>query len=233
MTPIRVVRASVALGLLLGPVLAWSQPTQEIKITPYVGMFVPATKLARMNMTVDGTSFGASISQKNALAFGLTGSYWWSERFGFELGGAYAMSDASGVFRTNGGNLDLGGAASERANVLLASARLMIGILPIGKDGQLRLGVGPAIVNRGGKAYRTDGDGKFLGLTDLGGAVSLCTRIPMTELLAIRIRAEDYMYQSQLKVRPVGLDATQSFAFDKRFQHDFMLSAGLQLGFRR
>jgi hypothetical protein len=109
----------------------------------------------------------------------------------------------------------------------------MVGIVPIGDDAQLRFGVGPAIVNHGGKAYRAGDEGKFTGLTHLGGAVSLCTRIPMTELLAIRLRAEDYMYQSQLKVRAAGLDATQSVTFDKRFQHDFMLSAGLQLGFRR
>ncbi len=56
MFTIRVVRASIALGLLAGPALAFSQQTHEIKITPYVGMFVPATKLARINTTVDGTS---------------------------------------------------------------------------------------------------------------------------------------------------------------------------------
>jgi len=231
----RFARASLAFGMLAGaaPALAQQQP-RELKLTPFVGVYAPTTKVAKMDMTVDGNSFAASITQKTSFAFGATGSYWWTRRLGLELGGAYAMSDATGAFRTSGSELDVNSVdQSERARVLFGSARMMFGILPLGEDAQLRLGMGPAIVNRGGKAYRAEADGKFQGLTDLGGVVSLCTRIPMTELLAIRIRAEDYMYESQLKVRTIGGDASGSFTFDRRFQHDFLFSAGLQLGFRR
>ncbi|MFN8579458.1 MAG: hypothetical protein U0163_00565 [Gemmatimonadaceae bacterium] len=231
----RSVRASLAVVMLMGPALGLAQQQpHEIKLTPFVGVYAPTTKVAKMDMTVEGTSFAASITQKTSFAFGATGSYWWTRRVGLELGGAYAMSDATGTFRTAGGAFDPSAMSqSERARVLFGSARLMFGILPLGEDAQLRLGMGPAIVNRGGKAYRAEADGKFQGLTDVGGVVSLCTRIPMTELLAIRIRAEDYMYESQLKVRTIGGDASGTFAFDRRFQHDFLVSAGLQLGFRR
>jgi hypothetical protein len=92
--------------------------------------------------------------------------------------------------------------------------------------------VGPAIINRGGTAYKDDEEGKFSGLTNVGGAASLCTRIPITGRVALRLRAEDYVYQSRLKFRDAA-DPTGSPSFDKKLQNDLIFSAGLQIGFAR
>jgi hypothetical protein len=225
---------SAGAAIVLVPALSSGQ-AKEFRFTPYVGVFVPAAKLAQVNQTVAGTSFGGTLEHKTGFAIGATGSYWMTDRIGFEVGGAYALSDGRAAMTVNDesqGITDI--SAGENARVIFGAAKLMFGILPIGEDAQLRLGVGPAIVNRGGDAFKlqSDAEGKFTGLTNVGGAVSLCTRIPLTRLLAVRLRAEDVMYQSHLKFKS-NSGPDESFDFDKKFQNDFILSAGLQIGFRR
>ncbi|MFN8581409.1 MAG: hypothetical protein U0163_10585 [Gemmatimonadaceae bacterium] len=234
MRHLHVLRVGAWAALLLVPAIAKGQE-REFRFTPYVGYYAPTAKLAQVNTSIGGTDIGGKFEHKNAFTLGATGSYWMNKRVGFEVGGAWAMSDGRATMTINGESQQLSQfAAGQSARVLFGTAKMMVGLLPLGNDSQLRLGFGPAIISRGGNAYKLDAEsnGKLTGLTDIGGAVSLCTRIPMTSLLAVRLRAEDYMYQSQLKFQS-HTSAAENFNFDKKFQHDFIFSAGLQIGFRR
>lgn len=115
---------------------------------------------------------------------------------------------------------------------MIGTAKLMLALFPATADFQLRLGFGPAVISRVGSAYNSRADGQFTGLTDFGGAVSLCTKVPIGQEMALRFRVEHFMYQAQLGwkdyVNPAG-----NFSFDKRFQHDVVLSTGLQIGLPR
>jgi hypothetical protein len=75
-------------------------------------------------------------------------------------------------------------------------------------------------------------DGKITGLTDVGGAISLCTRIPITRLVALRLRGENFMYSSKLGFEDPA-DRSNNFEFDSKFQNDLLFSAGLQFTFGR
>jgi hypothetical protein len=46
--------------------------------------------------------------------------------------------------------------------------------------------------------------------------------------VALRLRGENYMYYSKMGWKS-NIDPTREFSFDSRMQHDFVLSAGLQL----
>lgn len=202
--------------LALVPLVAGAQPLGKFVLTPYVGVYAPTTDVAKVDL---GTA-----EQRAGLALGATGSYWFTERAGIEVGGAYAWSK----LRT----IDPVDTFSENAGLILGAAKFMYGLFPVTSDFQLRLGVGPAIISRMGSAYKSDEEGSITGKTDFGGAVSLCTKIPLGRGMALRLRAEDYMYQAKLGYRD-KLNPLDSFTADERFQHDFILSAGLQIGLPR
>jgi len=207
--------------------VASAQLDRQFVFTPYVGVYAPAEKIATNGTTAAGTPFTAFFKQQNSAALGATASYWFNRRTGVELGGAYALSDTKGSL----GSGDVG-FPTKRAHVVFGAAKFMVGLLPTSGDAQLRFGFGPALISRGGEAYQSTLMGKPKGLTDFGAAASLCTRIPLGNLLAIRVRAEDYMYQARLRWQ-AATAPTGNLDFAKRFQHDLVFSAGLQIGFRR
>lgn len=202
--------------LALVPLTTGAQPLGKFVFTPYVGVYAPTTDVAQ-----DALS---SVEHRAGLALGGTGSYWFTERAGFEVGAAYAWSNLRAI--------DPAETASKNAGLILGTAKFMYGLFPATSDFQLRLGVGPAIISRMGSAYQSDAEGSITGKTDFGGAVSLCTKIPLGRSLALRLRAEDYMYQAKLGFKD-RLDPSDSFTFDERFQHDLILSVGLQIGLPR
>ena len=203
-------------------------PAGSLVITPYVGVYATATDVMKEGATTAGLSVAANAKHQTAAAYGLNASYWLTERVGVELGGAYSSSQLEGTMTATGFSPI---SMTDHANIWLGSAKMMFQLLPADSRANLRLGVGPAIISRAGAAYAGDESGKVTGLTDLGGAVSLCTRIPITRDFGIRLRGEDYIYQA--KIGWSGANASERFAFNSRMQHDFVFSAGFQLNLSR
>lgn len=221
----------VAVTVLLGgPVVAGGQTTRKLVITPYAGVFAPTTRLAELAAAGGGVRVHANLKQKAAFALGGNASYWLSERTAIEVGGAYAFSDAKGSFTFVEQGDRFSASAADDAYAVMGSAKLMVSLLPQTSPMSLRFGVGPAIVHRGGDAYKADADGKITGLTDVGGAISLCTKIPITKSLALRLRGENFMYSAKLGFED-PVDPSNNFKFDSKFQNDLLFSAGLQFGF--
>lgn len=217
--------AGVAIvGAILAATTAGAQTTKKVVLTPYFGMYAPTTNL----LVAPGGE--GSARHKAGPTLGLNASWWLTDRVAFELGGAYAYSDA----RTVSPELSpvvTSLRETRNAYVLLGSAKAMVGLFPADSKMSLRLGFGPAIISHGGSGYK-DPDGKVTGRTDVGGAISLCSKIPITDRIAVRVRAEDYLYQAKLAFRS-SVDPTDDVAFDKKFQSDLLFSAGLQFAFFR
>lgn len=229
----RMHRCGVLLAVVAASATAQEQEARgKMVLTPYAGVFVPSTDVAQFDLGAGSSSISAALKQKTGFALGATGNYWLNDRFAIELGGAYVMSDAKGTVALDDPTGGFFGSEAQSAHLWLGTAKLMMNLMPATSDFRLRLGVGPAIINRGGPAYKSDEETKVSGLTDFGGAVSLCTRIPIAGAIAVRLRGETYLYQSQLKIVDRS-DPGSSFNFDRRFQSDFVFSAGLQFGFSR
>lgn len=207
--------------------LAVTAPAQELQpgwvFTPWVGAYVPTTDFTRFS-GVDGSgTFTGTVRHETGLALGGNLSYWFRERMGVEFGAAYAWSHADVTSDFESFN--------DHSYIAMGTAKMMFALLPPSGSTQLRFGVGPALINRGGTAYKDDPDGKFRGLTNLGAAASLCTRFALTDRIALRLRAEDYIYQSRLKFRDQSPDLDPEF--DRKLQNDLIFSAGLQIGLFR
>ena len=231
--PTRSFFASIAAGaLLVAPSLGGAQTVRKVVLTPYAGVFAPTTNLAEFGAAGGGASASINLKQKTALALGANASFWFTERTAVELGAAYAFSDAKGSVGVSGTGQDFAASMSDNAYAILASAKLMVSLLPTTSPVNLRFGVGPALVSRGGSAYKADEVGKLTGLTDFGGAVSLCTKVPITKLVALRVRGESFMYSAKLGFKD-AVDPTNNFKFDSKFQNDLLFSAGLQFAFGR
>lgn len=218
--------AAAVVGLV-GARTADAQAQRRIVVTPYAGVFMPTTKVAQFRSDVGGIDHVVGIRQQSALALGANASYWFNNLTGVEVGGAWAFSDA---LPRGGLSNEVPGALPniQSARVLFASAKLMLNIVPFSERTALRFGVGPAIISHGGNAYNADAGGKFTGLTDIGGAASLCSRIPMTDFLSLRLRAESFIYSSKFRFES-ATDPSRNIDFASRIQNDFIFSAGLQM----
>ncbi|HVX38548.1 MAG TPA: hypothetical protein VHB25_03160 [Gemmatimonadaceae bacterium] len=217
-------RLATAAALVISPALALAQnPAGSVVVTPYVGVYSPSTDVMKEGVSAAGQSVTANGKHQASAAYGMNASYWITDRLGIELGGAYSSSQLKGTITQTGITPVT---ITDHAHIWLGSAKLMIQLLPPSTGANLRLGIGPAFVTRGGTAYSGDNTGSVTGLTDFGGAVSLCSKIPVTRNFGIRVRAEDYMYQAKLGWNAVN--ANNSYTFNSRMQHDFVFSAGLQ-----
>ena len=224
--------AGVMAAMLLSAGQAGAQQSRRIVVTPYAGMFLPSAKVAEIRTDVGGVPRVMGIRQQSALAMGVGASYWFNDFAGLEVGGAWAFSEVVPSLGLANQVPGLSSTRNESARVVMGSAKLMVNLFRLNERSAVRLGVGPAIIQRGGAAYDADSNGEFTGLTDVGGAVSLCTRLPLTDFIALRVRAENFMYSTRLGYR--GRDAsTEEFRFQSRMQNDFIFSAGLQMVWRR
>ena len=230
-TVLRLAGLAAAFAAAPGAIAA-QQLAGGVVVTPYMGVYVPTTDIAKAGANAGGASLNASIKHQTALVSGVNVSYWLTDRFGIEGGAAYTKSGISGKMVAE----DASGVATEigsqYAHVWLGTAKVMVQLLPQTSDFNLRFGFGPAIISRAGSAYASDAEGKVTGKTDLGAAMSLCTRVPVASNVAIRLRAEDYMYQGKIGFKS-SVNSADNFAFDSRFQHDLVFAAGLQLFLNR
>lgn len=232
MKRIRSLLLTAGLASLALPATDVPAQTRRIVVTPYAGVYVPSAKVAEMKADVGGMPRLMGIQQQTSLAMGLGASYWFNDFAGVELGGAWALSDVRPSVGLSSHVPGLSPTRNESARVLMGSAKLMVNLLRVNQRSALRLGVGPAIITRGGGAYKADDTGDFNELTDFGGAISLCTRLPLTDFLSLRVRAENFMYSSQLHYRAYSQPG-EEFRFRSKLQNDFIFSAGLQMAWRR
>lgn len=223
--------AGLAMAIAVIPAITSAQLGGGLIVTPYVGLYAPANDVAKIDIGSSQLSARMSAKHQSAAAFGATASYWITDRFGMEFGGAYTGSGLHSSGTISETTDITSGSGTEHAHVWLGSAKMMMQLLPQTSDFNMRLGFGPAIISRGGSAYAADADGKVTGLTDLGAAISLCTRFNLTEKLGLRLRLEDYLYQSKLGWR--ATNPAESFTFDPKMQHDFVVSGGLQFFLNR
>ena len=222
-----VVTALLSTAVLLVP-RAHAQETTRIVITPYAGIFVPSARIAETPVDVGGELVLAGIRQQTSIASGLTAGYSFNNFAGLEVSGAWAFSEATGSTTLAEAAPGLSFPRHGSAHVVMGAVKLMINLLPLTDRAALRLGLGPAVISRGGSAFTANNAGEFGGLTDVGGAISLCSRLPLTDFLAIRLRAENYLYTSNLTFR-ANSQPTGTFRFASQRQNDFMFSAGLQM----
>jgi len=224
--------ASFGIALAALPTVVAAQMAGGVVVTPYAGVYVPTNDMVKVGMSGGGTSIDASIKHQPALVSGVNLSYWLTDRIGLEGGAAYTKSGVKGnmlVENTGGSSFQQ---ASEYAHVWLGSAKMMVQLLPPTSEFNLRLGFGPSIISHAGTAYGSDSEGNVTGRTDIGGVLSLCTRLPMSNKFAVRLRAEDYMYSGKIGYKST-VSPTDNINFDSRFQHDLVFSAGLQLFLNR
>jgi hypothetical protein len=227
-------RRHAALSGLLGALLATALPAfgqeapRRIVLTPYVGGYFPTRELATVTQAGMPAPANAWLRQRDALAIGATVNYWLDARFAIELGGSYVFSRLTGGSVPAPGPYGLPNRFSGTANVILGAAKLMVDLLPEASPVSLRFGAGPAIISRHGSAFDATAAGRFTDLTDVGAALSLCTRLRILDNLGLRLRVEDYVYESKLRHEVAG-DPDRSFAFDARYQNDLVVSAGVQM----
>jgi hypothetical protein len=234
MRPLRTILmiAGMTTPVLLPVPRGEAQQVRRIVVTPYAGVFMPSAKVAELRSINAGLPAAIGIRQQSSLAMGMGASYWFNDFAGLELGGAWAFSDAVPSPALSGEVPGLSPTRNESARVVMGSAKFMVNLFRLNQRSAVRLGVGPAIINRGGAAYDADSNGEFTGLTDIGGVVSLCTRLPLTDFLSLRVRAENYLYSTGLAYRSAAVPSEQ-FSFRSRTQNDFIFSAGLQMVWRR
>jgi hypothetical protein len=220
-------RTVIAAAVGLAPCTGGAQILDRVTVTPYIGWYTPVSTLGTLGQTGAAGGFVRRIEQRSELALGANASYWITRRVALELGGMFVASDVRSTMRVAGSGPGLGGAVMHDAHVLFGTLKLMAHLMPEASPFNLRLGIGPAIVSRGGPAFRAS-DGEYTGLTDLGTAVSACTSIPISETVRIRLRAEHFLYRTKVGFRS-ATDPGESYTFSGRFQNDFVLSTGLQM----
>src|SRR5512146_2296362 len=219
--------ASLGIALAAVPGVVAAQLSGGVVVTPYAGVYVPTNDIISFGLNRAGATT-ANVKHETAFLSGVSLSYSLTDRIGLEGGAAYTKSGVKGnllVENTGGSTFQQ---ASEYAHVWLGSAKMMVQLLPPTSDFNLRLGFGPSIISHAGTAYTSDSQGKVTGRTDIGGVLSLCTRLPMSNTFALRLRAEDYMYSGKIGFKST-VSPTDNINFDSRFQHDLVFSAGLQL----
>lgn len=215
----------------IAPSLARAQMEHRLAFTPYVGVYAPSTDVFRFLLVQTGTTVSFTARQQPAAALGASASVWLNDRIAIEGGGLYARSTVRADLLMNQIGTVTSSRVDDDADVWVGSLKLLIQTLPAASGLNLRVGIGPAIVTRGGPAYRSVDEGKMSGLTDLGASVSLCSRVPLGRFADIRLRVEDLVYQANQTWQSNSV-AGAELKSDPKLQHDFVLSLGLQLGIR-
>jgi hypothetical protein len=216
----------------IAPSMARAQKDSRVVFTPYAGVYAPSTDVFRFQLVENGTTVSFTARHQLAAAVGASASVWLNDRLAVEAGGFYARSTVRADLLMNQIGTVTSSRVDDQSDVWAGTLKLMIQTLPPESGLNLRVGVGPALVTRGGPAYRAVDEGKMGGLTDLGAVLSLCSRVPLGSVANIRLRAEDLVYKAK-QTWVSNSVAGAELRSDPRLQHDFVLSIGLQLGVGR
>jgi hypothetical protein len=165
-----------------------------VEITPWAGIYVPTSN--SFSTITDDFKRDVSIMGGARLTF------WGTGRLGFEATGGYAPAKVGGetVNETN-------------TNLLVANARLLLGLTPVTSKVGVFVGGGGALLTRGKNTFDDDRSS-----TDLGGTVGLGFRFGGGDnsRVGFRIDIEDYLYNGD-------------FGGGNDFQNDIVTSLGLSI----
>jgi hypothetical protein len=224
--------AAIAALVLVAPVWAQMPGDSRIVVTPYIGVYMPTSDVFRFGTVQNGTTVAYDARHQPAPALGASASVWLDDRFAIEASGLYSRNTLHADLSMNQFGVATVSHANGEADVWEGAVKLMVQALPKETGLNLRVGVGPLIITRGGPAYRAVDEGRMTGLTNLGGTFSLCTRVPLGHVAAIRLRAEDLVYRARQRWESQTM-AGSELRSDPRTQHDFVASLGLQFGLKR
>ena len=203
--------------LAIAPAVA----AQDLEVTPFVGMHVPAFEM----MNEFAPSLGQiTISHRAGVTIGGRVAVPVSRRVAFEGVVAYAASDAR-IASSSLGNY------TEEASVTIVGGALRVPLSRPGQAAAFHLGAGAAFVTHGGKFWKTfRSDLKASGIS-LDGTTSL--GLMLGGGLALRLRGttlrldlETHLYAAKLTFS----DAVSSASTESQPEADLRVSAGLTLG---
>lgn len=192
-----------AIALVPGAISA----QQRIEITPFVASYYHLSHLAS---GTTNTGNDINIDQKNAFAFGGRLTLPIGGRLAIEGEFTYAMSGLEAIEK-NGIGPGLDGGLSQDGNIIYGSVRAVISP----RRSNLFLLLGPAIVKRGGDAWKGV---KSSDITDFGGVVGFGFRANVTPRFRVNFTAESYLY---------SFDGGGS---KSKFQPDLLVSLGVPIG---
>jgi hypothetical protein len=204
----------------------------RIVFTPYIGVYAPSTDMFRFGLIQDGTTISFSTRHLPAAAVGATANVWLDDRFAIEAGGLYSRNTLRANLLMNQIGAITDSHEDGESDVWAVTLKLMAEALPPESGLNLRVGIGPALVMHAGPAYRSVAEGTMTGLTDVGAALSLCSRVHVGGHANIRLRAEDLIYQARQTWESHTV-AGAALTSEPRLQHDFVISVGLQLNLTR
>ena len=149
----------------------------QLSISPAIGVYIPTTELTK---AVTGQEYKQEVSITLGGRVGLS----LGRRAGIEATVDYAPSKLK--FSATGSS------STTDANILSASGRAFIELLPPTNAVSLQLNGGGGLVRRSGTAYEGDPDN-----SDLGGVIGATLRFRLGQLLHLQLHAEDFVYKAQ------------------------------------
>ena len=186
-------------GLVAAAIVATTSATPAaaqggVELTPWAGIYVP-TSNSFSTITDDFTRDVSVIG-------GARLTFWGTGRLGFEVTGGYAPAKVAGetVNETS-------------TNLLVANARLLLGLTPVTSKVGVFLGGGGSLLTRGKNTFDDDRSS-----TDLGGTVGLGFRFGGGDnsRVGFRVDIEDYLYNGD-------------FGGGNEFQNDIVTSLGVSI----
>src|SRR5512135_2154532 len=85
--------ASLAGAIAIAPSLVSAQLAGSVIVTPYVGAYLPTDHVARSGVTPAGVTVNVDAQHQSAALFGANVSYWFTNLFAIEGGGAFTESN--------------------------------------------------------------------------------------------------------------------------------------------
>jgi hypothetical protein len=198
-------RATVLAALALFALATRPALAQQVMvdINPFGGIYFPISDL--IDQDIEGVAVKGS--QKLGPLFGARVTVWLNESFGVEGGFAYAISDAE---------QELPVASDTSANVMLATVKGLYQFAPSpGTPFMLHFGAGGALIMHGGDAYED-----LEGTMDIGATIIFGGTYDVSDMVAIRFDAQDFMYQAKF-------EEEDGFETDGKFQNDLVFTGGV------
>jgi hypothetical protein len=195
-------RATVLVAMALFALAARPALAQQlmVDINPFGGVYLPISDLIEED--VDGIVTG---KYKLGFLFGGRVTVWINESFGVEGGFGYAINEVESE------ELD----ETEDAAVILGTLKGLYQFAPSPDTPfMLHVGAGLAMISHGGDAWED-----VEGTTDIGGTLIVGGTYDVSDMVAIRIDAQDFMYSAKFGEDP--------FETDAKFQNDLVFTGGV------
>jgi hypothetical protein len=192
--PIAVISGVVAAAIVATATAPSAAAQGGVELTPWIGAYIP-TSNSFSTLTDDFTRDVSVIG-------GARLTFWGSGRLGFEATGGYAPAKVAGetINETN-------------TNLLVANARLLLGLTPVTSSLGVFVGAGGSLLTRGSNTFDDDRSS-----TDFGGTLGLGFRFGggNGNRVGFRLDIEDYLYNGD-------------FGGGDDFQNDLVTSLGVSI----